>query len=340
MKEAMYYKRLRDDEVHCQLCPQFCVIRPGERGKCRVRENVDGKLFSLVYARPCSAAVDPVEKKPLFHFLPGSRTFSISTVGCNLDCKSCQNWEISQARPEDVPAKEMQPEEVVDQALKHNCESIAYTYIEPSIFFEYVLDIAKLARQKGLKNIMVTNGFLNPEPIKELYQYIDAANIDLKSFSEDFYKEMCEGRLQPVLDAIKQIKKMGVWIELTTLIIPGKNDDPEEVRQMCRWIKANTGADTPIHFSRFFPCYKLLNIEPTPIDTLRRCYEIATEEGLRYVYVGNVMDRFFHQTVCPECGMEVITRSPAYDLEELKLEDSSCRFCKTKIAGVFESTSK
>jgi pyruvate formate lyase activating enzyme len=335
MKEAMFYKTVRDDILQCELCPQFCVLKPGDRGKCHVRENKNGKLYSLVYAKPCSIAIDPVEKKPLFHFLPGSKTFSISTVGCNLDCKACQNWEISQANPEDVPAKEMQPEEVVAEALKHNCESISYTYIEPSIFFEYVLDIAKLARQKGLKNIMVTNGFLNPEPIQELYKYIDAANIDLKSFSEEFYKDMCEGRLQPVLDAIKQIKSMGVWIEITTLVIPGQNDNREDIRNMFKWIKANVGADTPVHFSRFFPCYKLLNIEPTPIDTLRDCYEIATEVGLKYIYVGNVLDTHFHQTVCPKCGMEVIDRSPRYELEEVHLEDGACKFCKTRIAGRF-----
>lgn len=331
----MYYNKLKDDIVHCQLCPQFCMIKPGETGKCRVRKNQDGTLISLVYSQPCSAAIDPIEKKPLFHFFPGSKTFSISTVGCNLDCKACQNWEISQAKPEDVPAKEMKPEEVVEEALKHNCDSIAYTYIEPSIFYEYVLDIAKLARQKGLKNIMVTNGFLNPEPIKELYQYIDAANIDLKAFSDEFYKDMCKGRLQPVLDAIKQIKQMNVWIELTTLIIPGKNDDKIEIRQMCEWIKANVGDDVPIHFSRFFPCYKLLNIEPTPIDTLKKCYEIANKAGLKYIYVGNVVDTHFHQTVCPKCGMEVINRSHRYELEEVHLENSCCKFCKTKIAGMF-----
>lgn len=334
MKEALFYKKLKDKNVQCMLCPRKCVIAQGKRGFCRVRENKDGKLFSVVYARPCTEAVDPIEKKPLFHFLPGSMAYSIATPGCNLACKHCQNWSISQVMPEEVPCHEAKPEDVVERALQADCESISYTYIEPTIFYEYILDIAKLARKKGLKNTMVTNGFINQEPLKELYKYIDAANIDLKGFTEEFYKNVCSAQLKPVLEAIKTMKKMNVWIEITNLIIPTLNDDMNKIKEMCEWIVKNLGNDVPLHFSRFFPYYKLMHLPPTPIETLTKAYDIAVKTGIKYVYVGNIITDKYENTHCPKCKKLLIERT-AFFVKQNNIENNKCKFCKEKIAGVF-----
>ena len=340
MKEAMFYEKLDKMRVQCHLCPNNCIILHGRRGSCRVRENQAGTLYSLVYGLPCTVGVDPIEKKPLFHFLPGTTTYSIATPGCNLHCKWCQNWQISQKGPDEVDCFKMTPEEVVNNALKNKCKSISYTYVEPAIFYEYVLDTAKLARKAGLKNIMVTNGYLNPKPVKELYKYIDAANVDLKGFTEEFYRDYCGGHLKPVLETIKAIHKMGVWVELTTLTIPTLNDDPKTIKAQCDWIKKELGTRVPLHFSRFFPHYKLANLYPTPPETLLNAYNIAKNAGLKYVYVGNIEMQNTEDTACPKCGKTLIQRSAYFTLSENKVKAGKCSFCKAKVDGVFELSKK
>ncbi|MEE9525280.1 MAG: AmmeMemoRadiSam system radical SAM enzyme [Candidatus Woesearchaeota archaeon] len=288
MKEAKHYKKLQGKKIQCEMCPRKCIVKNGEKGFCKARENKEGKFYSLVYAAPCSVNVDPIEKKPLFHFLSGTKTYSVGTTGCNLRCKFCQNWQISQAVPEDVPFLDLSPASVVGDAIVKGCESISYTYTEPSIFFEYVLDTAKLARKKGLKNIIVSNGFVNQKPLKEMCKVIDAANIDLKSFSNEFYKKYTGAWLKPVLESLKTIKKEGVWLEITNLLINRLNDGPVEIKKMCKWIKEELGEEVPIHFSRFFPNYLMQDISPTDKDKLYEAEKIAKEVGLKYVYLGNI----------------------------------------------------
>jgi len=323
MKEAMFYTKLDKMKVQCHLCPNNCIILHGKRGSCHVRENQMGKLYSLVYGLPCTTAVDPIEKKPLFNFLPGTKAYSIATPGCNLQCKFCQNWQISQRGPDDTSCFKMDPEEVVEKALKAGCKSIAYTYVEPAIFYEYILDTAKLAHKKGLKNIMVTNGYINQSPLKKLYKYIDACNVDLKGFTEEFYRDFCSGHLRPILDMIKTAHKMGVWTELTTLLIPTLNDDPSTMKEQCEWIKKELGTKVPLHISRFFPYYKLMHIPPTPPETLLRAYEIAKETGLKYVYVGNIQLEGTEDTYCPKCGKKII-RCQRRQVQVLQSEDRWC----------------
>ena len=333
MKRALYFVELKDKTVQCRLCPWNCVLKDGERGKCRARENQKGVLYSLVYGKPCAAHIDPIEKKPLYHFYPGSTALSLGTAGCNLRCKFCQNWSIAQAKPEDVPSIEMPPEKVVEEAEKNKCKSIAYTYTEPTIFYEYALDTAKLARKKGIKNVMVTNGFINIEPLKELYQYIDSANVDLKGISDKFYKDLCGVPIEPVLEAIKEIKRMKVWLELTLLIIPGFNDSENDVKKQCSWIKENLGLDVPLHISRFFPDYMLTEIEPTPVSTLERAYKIAKDLGLNYVYIGNTVS-WQGNTYCARCGNLLIKRE-GYSISANKIKKGKCS-CSQEIAGFFE----
>jgi pyruvate formate lyase activating enzyme len=340
MKEAMYYEKLDKLKVQCHLCPNNCVILHGKRGSCRVRENRGGVLYSLVYGLPCTAGIDPIEKKPLFHFLPGSMSYSIATPGCNLHCKFCQNWQISQKGPDEVSCFKMDPEEVVDNAVQNDCQSIAYTYVEPAIFYEYVLDTAKLARKQGIKNVMVTNGYLNQAPVKKLYKYIDACNIDLKGFTEEYYRDVCAGHLKPVLDTIKTVSKMGVWLELTTLVIPGLNDDPEVIQKQCEWVKKEIGPGVPVHFSRFFPYYKLAHLSPTPPETLARAYEVAKEVGLKYVYVGNIQLNDTESTFCPKCGKKLIDREALFTVASNKVRDGKCRYCNARIDGVFAVSKK
>ncbi|MFC1690995.1 AmmeMemoRadiSam system radical SAM enzyme, partial [Nanoarchaeota archaeon] len=264
--------------VKCELCPKFCIIKDDEKGFCKVRKNINGELFALVYGKLISMAVDPMEKKPLFHFMPGTPILSISTVGCNLGCLHCQNWEIARGDPEEDPfrnVKTVTPEEIVDQAKIAGCKSIAYTYVEPTIFYEYIYDTAKLAKKAGIKNVMVTNGFINPEPLKKLYPYIDAANIDLKGFTKEFYRQICAADLEPVLNTIKTLKELGTThMEITNLLIPTKNDDPEKIKEMCEWIKDNVGTDVPLHFSKFSPMYKLSDLPPTPEETIHKARDI------------------------------------------------------------------
>ena len=286
--ECKYYQRLEDEKVQCLLCPHRCRIADGKTGICRSRRNHHGKLVSEVYARPCTIAIDPIEKKPLYHFHPGTTCLSIACTGCNFRCLNCQNHDISQAAPDEVDHYELQPEDVVALCLKHMCPGIAYTYTEPLTYLEYITDTARLARRAGLWNILVSAGYVCPEPLADLLPYLDAANIDLKSFSDDIYQRVSGGHLSTVLDTILAMRDAGVWIELTNLVIPGINDDMEMIRHMCQWIAGNGLSEAPLHFSRFFPRYKMQHLPPTPKQILEQARQIAYDEGLKNVYLGNV----------------------------------------------------
>ena len=306
--EASYYERLSGKAVQCLLCPNQCVLSPSQWGTCKARKNIDGKLYSMVYGKIAAVHVDPVEKKPFFHVLPGSKAFSIGTTGCNMRCVFCQNWEISQAFPGNLTTQSATPEQIVASAKASGAKAIAFTYNEPVISYEYMLDIAKLAKTKGLKILVVSSGYINEKPLKELLQYIDAYKVDLKAFNEKFYRKLTGGRLEPVLETLKTIKQSGVWLEIVNLLVPGENDSDEELRAMARWIKKNLGDGVPLHFSRFFPQYKLKNLPPTPPETLVRARQIAMEEGLKYVYTGNIAYPEGEATYCPGSKEKVIAR--------------------------------
>ena len=286
--ECRYYKRLDDGRVKCTLCPRHCRIAEGKTGVCRSRRNRGGVLVSEVYGKPCSLAIDPIEKKPLYHFHPGTTCLSLACTGCNFRCLNCQNHDISQVSPADVNHYALSPEDVVALCLKHRCPGIAYTYTEPLTYLEYIIDCARLAHEAGLWNILVTAGYVCQEPLSDLQPFLDAANVDLKSFSDDIYLKVSGGHLQPVLDTILAMKQAGVWVEITNLIIPGVNDDMQMIRQMCHWLADNDLAEAPLHFSRFFPRYKMQDTPPTPYATLKSAKRIAEEEGIMHVYLGNV----------------------------------------------------
>ncbi len=307
--QAKYYEKLPGDMVRCNLCPNRCILSEGQVGLCNVRKNIKGELYSLSYGQLASANVDPIEKKPLFHFLPGSQAFSIATPGCNLRCLFCQNWQIAQVMPGEIKTIEASPEEVVDKALASGAKSIAFTYSEPVIFYEYMLDIAKLAQRKDIRTVMISAGYIEEEPLRELCQYMNAIKIDLKAFKDSFYKKFTGGHLDTILDSLKIIKEEGVWLEIVNLLIPGENDSEEEVREMSKWIKENLGPDVPVHFSRFHPDYKLRNLPPTPIESLKRARRVALEEGLKYVYTGNILDPEGSTTYCPDTGEPAIVRN-------------------------------
>ncbi len=283
-----YYQRLEEGLIACQLCPHHCRIAEGRTGICGSRRNLHGTLYSEVYARPCAIAIDPIEKKPLYHFHPGTTCLSLACTGCNFRCLNCQNHEISQASPEQVPSYHLTPQQVVGLCIEHHAPGIAYTYTEPLTYIEYIMDTARLAHEKGLWNILVTAGYVCQEPLSDLLPFIDAANIDLKSFSDAIYQRVSGGHLAPVLDTILAMRDAGVWIELTNLVIPGVNDDMEMIRQMCQWLVHNNLKETPLHFSRFFPQYRMADKPVTPVQTLRQARQIALEEGMQYVYLGNV----------------------------------------------------
>jgi pyruvate formate lyase activating enzyme len=334
-KEAMFYTEIDEKTVQCQLCPNQCRLSDGQRGFCRVREPKQGKLYSLVYGRACAVHIDPMEKKPLFHFLPGTAVFSIATAGCNFRCKFCQNWSISQSPPEETYNENLSPLEVVRTTLEERCPSIAYTYTEPSIFYEYMLDTAKLAKRQGLRNMYHSNGSLNPKPLEELSLYLDAANIDLKGFTQDFYSQICAGYLETVLNTLKTLKHRGVWLEITNLVIPTLNDDPQKIKEMVTWIKENLGPDVPLHFSRFWPQYKLTALAPTPVETLEKARQIAQDTGLNFVYIGNVPGHPGENTYCPKCKKPVILRRGFTILENNLTSIGDCKFCKTPIPGIW-----
>ena len=336
VRRAKYFNSLDDNLVQCILCPNKCSMFPGFRGKCGVRENRDGVLYTLVFGRPCSVHIDPIEKKPLFHFLPGTSAFSIATAGCNMRCLFCQNWQISQRLPEETSNVDLPPEDVVKYAVSRKCSSIAYTYTEPTVFYEYMLETAKIARRHGIKNVLKTCGKVNIEPLKELLQYADAANVDLKGFDEKFYREICFSHLQPVLDVIKFYHRTGTWLEITNLVIPTLNDSDNFIRKLCGFVRDELSYDVPIHFSRFYPTYKLTNLPRTPVETVERACRIARKMGLRYVYSGNVPGHIEESTRCHSCGELLIHRVGYMIQKNLMQNGQVCPFCGTTIAGVWQ----
>jgi len=303
-------------------------------GQCKTRLAKEGKLFTIAYGNPCSVHTDPVEKKPFFHFLPASSCFSVATAGCNLSCINCQNWEISQQQPASLPYLELFPAQVVEAAISRGCASIAYTYTEPAVFYEYMADTAEIARSRGVKNLMVSNGYICQEPLRKLAGYLDAANIDLKSFSAQTYKDHFGGHLKPVLDTLQTLKEAGVWLEITNLLIPGLTDDPVETARMCDWLVSRGFADTPVHFSRFHPMFRLSNLKVTPLSTLETARDIAIRAGFRYVYTGNVPGTGTEDTVCPSCRHTIIRRT-GFIVKANEMADGACRYCGTAIAGVW-----
>jgi pyruvate formate lyase activating enzyme len=335
MKEALFYEKLGDATVKCNLCKHRCRIPESKRGICGVRENRNGTLYTLVYGKVVARSVDPIEKKPLFHFLPASSAYSIATVGCNFQCKNCQNWDISQSPKPQKPivGDEVLPEEIVGESKRMGCESVAYTYTEPVIFMEYAYDIAKLAVKNEMKNVFVTNGYITEEALEEVAPYLHAANIDLKSFSGKFYRENCGALLEPVLEAIKLHKKLGIWIEITTLIIPKLNDSAENLKKIAEFI-SDVGVGIPWHVSRFYPAYQLNDLPPTPIETLREAKDIGLKAGLRYVYQGNIPGEG-ENTYCYNCD-ELLIERRGYRVTRNKIVDSSCPNCGVEIDGVWK----
>ncbi len=330
VQEALFYKKLEEERVKCLLCSHYCTILTGKRGICEVRENQAGVLRSLNYRRLIAAHIDPIEKKPLFHFFPGSLSYSIAAMGCNFRCLHCQNWSISQLSSEKKIGGELiSPERIVQHAQESGCLSISYTYTEPTIYYETALEIAQLAKNNGLKNIFVTNGYISPEALNHIAPYLDAANIDLKAMSENFYRKICGARLEPVLERIKQYYELGIWIEITTLIIPGYNDGDDELGEIAQFI-VDIDKGIPWHISAFYPTYKLNDTPPTPVSTLQRAYKIGKDKGLLYVYEGNVGEG--ENTFCPSCDKTIINRK--YFSTNNKIKDGKCPFCGEEIRGI------
>lgn len=332
--EAMYYDKLFGGIVQCKLCPNKCVLAPGQYGTCKARKNIKGKLYSMVYGKIATSHLDPVEKKPFFHVLPGSSAFSIATTGCNIQCLFCQNWEISQIFPFDAPTQTAAPDDIVNQALLQKAQSIAFTYSEPVISYEYVLDIAKKAKEAGLKTLFVSNGYIEEKPLKELLPYMDAFKVDFKGFDERFYQKLTQGHLPPVLETMKTIKKSTTWLEIVTLLVTGQNDSDEQIRQLARWIHQNLGDDVPLHFSRFSPQYKMLNVPPTPEETVIRARQIAMQEGLQYVYTGNIVYPDGEITRCPDSKESVIIRQGMFTIFN-SLKEGRCSDGE-KIPGLWQ----
>jgi len=341
-REAMLWEPLEEQKVRCNLCAHRCVIGEGKRGVCQVRENQEGTLYTLVYGRTISQHLDPVEKKPLFHFYPGSGAFSIATPGCNFRCQFCQNWEISQMPREEhlILGQPASPEALVAAARRLGARSIAYTYTEPTIFAEYAVDIARLAHEAGIANIFVTNGYMTPELLEVLGPQepggpplLDAANVDLKAGRGEFYRKLCGAKLEPVLENLPRMRELGIWLEVTTLVIPGLNDSEEELRWVAEFLAREVGVDVPWHISRFYPHYKMRDRPPTPVSTLQRAWEIGREAGLRYVYVGNVPGQASENTICHQCGETLIARF-GYQILKYQIADGRCIRCGTPVAGV------
>ena len=326
----MFYERKEGKTVGCQLCPHFCIIRPGKVGICGVRSNVGGTLYSLIYGKVSSINPDPIEKKPLYHFLPGTRAMSFGTVGCNFKCSFCQNAGISQADAKSSHLMEICPEETVEMAKRSGCASIAWTYNEPTIWYEFTYDSSKLAHKEGIRNTYVTNGFINPEPLRKISPYLDAMNIDVKAFSEDFYQRFPRGKLRSVLDTCKLARDLDIHIELTTLIIPGLNDGAKEIAKYLEWVLRELGPDVPLHFSAFHPDYKMTDRERTPASTLVRIHDLAKKKGIHYVFLGNVQSDKGTHTYCPECGKLVIKRS-YMGLRKNRLKNGKCPKCGKEI---------
>ncbi len=334
VREARFYEKLQHSQVRCKLCPRKCVIDDHERGYCGVRENQDGVYYTLVYSRPCTFHVDPIEKKPLFHFLPGTTAFSIATAGCNLNCKFCQNWQISQVTPEQVDSYYLPPEKIATMAKDYKSKSIAYTYSEPTIFFEFMYDTAIQGKKQGVNSVVITAGFMEKDPVKDLCKVVDAIKVDLKAFTEDYYQKVVRGNLKPVLETMETIHNQGTWLEIVYLVVPTLNDGEKEIRELARWTMANLGPDVPIHFTRFYPQYLLKNLPPTPVSTLEKCKAIADAEGLHYVYIGNVPGHPAENTYCPKCGKILVERT-GFLIRRMEITDGRCPYCKTAIPGVW-----
>ncbi|MGA2316791.1 MAG: AmmeMemoRadiSam system radical SAM enzyme [Thermodesulfobacteriota bacterium] len=364
----MFYKKKEREDVQCLLCPRECVISDGKRGFCRNRENRGGTLYTLVYGCPAVVDISPIEKAPFYHFIPGHFRLCLTCASCNLRCKHCQNWHLSQKSFEELNHYSYSPSEIIQQAKKQGLNSVSFTYTEPTVYFEYLYDISSIAKQSGLKTSIVSNGYINQEPLLKLLKVLDAVKIDLKGFSEEFYKEVCSATLKPVLESLLTIKKENVWLEIVNLVIPTLNDDPKMIDEMCLWIKENLGVDTPLHFTRFHPDYKLTHstapgfsfkdrrkkrrsgstlsnpllsaqgveglthLSPTPVSTLESAYEIAKKNGLRYVYIGNVPGHIYNSTYCPSCNRNVIHRMHM-DVIEMNLVNGKCKFCNTPLQG-------
>lgn len=335
MHEAILYERAEDDQVRCNLCAHRCLIREGHYGICGVRQNIRGLLYTRVYGRPVAQHLDPIEKKPLYHFLPGSLSYSIATIGCNFRCGFCQNWQISQVRLSEapgIPGSEESPDRIVEHALASSARSIAYTYTEPTIFMEYALDIAQCAREHGLKNVFVTNGFMTQEALERMRGLVDAANVDLKFYSDEAYRRVCSGRLAPVLDTVRRMKQMGIWVEVTTLLVPGENDDEDQLRGIAGFL-AGLDPDIPWHISRFHPDFRLTDRSSTPQQSMRRALEIGRQAGIRYIYAGNV-EGWGTDTQCHACGKTVMQRV-GFSVEQNHMSGGACGFCSAKIPGIF-----
>jgi len=332
--EARYYKKLENGGVECELCPRHCMVTDLERGYCGVRENRGDVYYTLIYGLPCAVNIDPIEKKPLFHFHPGTNAFSLATAGCNCNCKFCQNWDISQLRPEQTDNLDLPPKDIVQLCRARNVPTIAYTYSEPIVFYEYMYDIAEIAHRNSIKSVMITGGYIEKKPLRQLLTQLDAVKVDLKAIREDYYKNIVDGELRPVLEALIEIKKIGVWLELVYLVVPTLNDSDAEFRELAQWIKTNLGTDTPIHFSRFHPQYLLKNLPITPQSTLERAHRICRDEGLEYVYLGNLPGHPAESTYCPGCGNLLIDRR-GYRILSNNIKNGTCPDCGKLIPGIF-----
>lgn len=329
-----YQNTLNDNKIQCTICPRKCKLSEGQRGFCQIRQNLEGNVVLTSYGYNTGLSVDPIEKKPLYHFYPGSRVLSFGTLGCNMGCQFCQNWHISKSKA-DPRINQTDPQKIAELAQKLGCKSVAFTYNDPVIFFEYAIDTAKICRDMGIKTVAVTAGYISPEPRKEFFAHMDATNIDLKGFNEEFYKRNCLAKLGPILETIKYVKnETNCWLELTTLLIEGENDSDEEITKECSWIVENLGVDVPLHFSAFYPAYKFMDRRPTSLAILLRAYNIAKKAGIRYVYTGNTLDRETSTTYCHSCSKPVIIRD-GYSLGDCNLEKNHCKFCGSKCAGVF-----
>ena len=332
--EARHYRKLEEGGIECGICPRHCRITDLERGYCGSRENRKDVYYTLVYGLPCSMNIDPIEKKPLFHYHPGAAAFSLATAGCNVNCKCCQNWEISQSRPEQTDNFELPPKDAVAVCRENKVPIIAYTYSEPIIFFEYMYDIARLGREQGLKSVMITGGYIEKDPLAELLPQLDAVKVDLKAIREEYYRDYVDGELKPVLAALEQIRKSGVWLEIVYLVIPTLNDTDAEFRDLARWVKTSLGSDVPVHFTRFHPQYLLKHLPPTPENTLQRAYDTAKAEGLEYVYLGNLPGHPAESTYCPGCRAVLIERR-GYQVSVKNLKGNRCGSCDREIPGRF-----
>ncbi len=336
-RETMFYETLEGNTVQCGICFRNCIIREGEIGFCRNRKNRDGTLYNIVYGRPAAVQADPVEKEPLHHFHPGTSIFCVGTAGCNFRCLFCHNWTISQRSADEISdfLYDLNPEEIVRKAVYRDMPSISFTYNEPTSFYEYMYDIARIAQDRGLQVVFHTNGSMNPEPLRELLQYVDAVTVDLKAFDDEFYRTLCQAELEPVLKTLKIIREEGVWLEIVNLVITEQNDDPETIREMCRWIYENLGPHTPLHFNRFFPAHRLTHLPPTPTETLKMAHSIATQEGLRYVFIGNAPGLAENSSYCHECDAMLIERHH-HSVVEIRIEDGRCPECGAAIPGVWK----